>query len=84
MWAAFVRHFLQLRDEGPKFGYCSVVRGVLMAVNYAAAQKVVFVFMGGIVARTVECGGHARSGPQTEIETACQQLHEVFSESLGK
>jgi len=40
---------------------------------------VVFVFMGGIVARTVVCGGHARSGPETE--SACQQWHEVVSGS---
>jgi hypothetical protein len=43
---------------------------------------VVFVFMGGIVARRVECGGHARSGPETE--SSRQQRHEVVSESLRK
>ena len=83
MSTASLRHFLQLRDEGPKFS-CFVVCGVLIAVNYTAAQKVVFVFMGGIVARTVECGGHARSGPETETDRACQQWHEVVSVSLRK
>ena len=49
MWAASLRHFLQLRDEGPKFSYCVVVCGVLIAVNYAVAQKVVFALWVGLL-----------------------------------
>ena len=83
MWAASLRHFLQLRDEDPKFSYSSVVCGVSIAINYAAAQKVVFVSVGGICCKDSRVW-RPRQIWSRDRDSACQQWHELVSESFRK